>query len=170
VYRAEVLSELWGAKPPQDLDRRTQEREMKHMSENLAEGLIRIERPVAMKYWGKDHWSTLAYAGVRAVDHKGVLETQRMRCDNDRHPAMAVNREVLGKKYPTILKLGFLLEDHDDWDCLDDAEHEGLIEIKGTGLQPIVQFTEKGKKVLALLQSHKMNGGRYSSFVLQDGA
>jgi hypothetical protein len=45
------------------------------------------------------------------------------------------------KKYPTRLRNDVELSDHDDWDCLDDAEAAGLIESAGTGINPTYKLT-----------------------------
>lgn len=103
--------------------------------------------PVPMCRWGKDHWGTFAYVDTRWVDHCGMLDHDRMRCDRLRHPVfysakgrpIAFGTDVDGARYPTRLKTEtpgadgswgvVLLADHDDYDCLADAIHEGLIEV-----------------------------------------
>lgn len=92
---------------------------------------VSVERPVSLHLWGKDHWSTLAYAETCAVDGQ-ALEIARMRCDWERHPSLISSMHSLsGKKYPTRLAGGVDLEDHDDWDCLYDAQNAGLLTIQG---------------------------------------
>lgn len=105
------------------------------------------DNPVPMCRWGKDHWTTFAYVETRWVDHRGMLGHDHMRCDRQRHPAFysAKRRAVMlgtdadGAKYPTRLKTETPGEDgrwgvaelrgHDDYDCLDDAIREGLVEV-----------------------------------------
>jgi hypothetical protein len=100
--------------------------------------------PVPMRRWGKDHWTTFAYVETRWVDHRGMLDHDRMRCDR-RHSAFyaakrrttAFGSDVDGARYPTRLKSGQPGDDgawgsvnlpgHDDYNCLDDAITEGLI-------------------------------------------
>src|SRR3984885_6104202 len=65
--------------------------------------------PVPLARWGKDHWTTFAYAETRWVDHRGMLSHDQMRCDQHRHPVFyAAKRRVLtsadGSRYPTRLK------------------------------------------------------------------
>lgn len=121
---------------------------------------------VAVEKFGKDHWSALAYVECCAVDNRGMLDNRRMRCDPDRHPGlMWYNyREGLDKKYPTILVGGEELPDHDDWDCLDDLEAAGFIEIRGTGLHPVVIMTALGFTVGAALRQHKAKGRNFAEF------
>jgi len=103
--------------------------------------------PVPMSRWGKDHWTTFAYIETRWVDHRGMLDHDRMRCDRHRHPAfysakrrtIAFGTDADGARYPTRLKTdapgadghwGVIeLAGHDDYDCLDDAIREGLIQV-----------------------------------------
>lgn len=108
----------------------------------------RNESPVPVSRWGKDHWTTFAYVETRWVDHHGMLSHDKMRCDRQRHPMFySAKRRVItgfpgladGAKYPTRLKTetpggdgrwGVVeLAGHDDYDCLDDAIREGLIEV-----------------------------------------
>ncbi len=53
------------------------------------------------------------------------------------------------KGYPTRLKDGSELANHDDWDCISDMEAAGLVEWRGTGLQPIITLTNYGWLVAA---------------------
>jgi hypothetical protein len=112
-------------------------------------------QPVPMHLWGKDHWSTFAYAEGRLVDNKGTINPQQMRgrlpgCDGG---------------YPTRLTGGVELSDHGDYDCLFDAEEAGLLVMIGTGLHPQVQaLTPLGAKVISALRTHKAAGGSFGTF------
>ena len=108
---------------------------------------VRNEHPVPMVRWGKDHWTTFAYVETRWVDYRGMLDHDRMRCDRQRHPMFysakrrvtAFGTDADGARYPTRLKTetpggdgrwGIVdLPGHDDYDCLDDAIREGLIDV-----------------------------------------
>lgn len=123
--------------------------------------------PVPMKSWAKDHWSTLAYLETIVVDNRGVPSRDTMRCDPDRHPGLVGPRIAMmsyRKKYPTRLKDGKQRRDHDDWDCVDDMEAAGLIEIHGTGIHPVVKLTREGEKMAAKLRAHKGSGGHFVTF------
>lgn len=124
------------------------------------------EQPrIPMEQWGKDHWSTFAYIETRTVDYRGVPEIQHMRCDGDRHPQFdhMTRRGMGGTKYPTIYK-GGKLQDHDDWDCLDDCELLGLLENKGTGLHRVYKLTALGRLLAAQLRAHKAAGFQFHDF------
>jgi hypothetical protein len=124
-------------------------------------------RPAAppVAEWGKDHWSTLAYAETCCVDngHGGVgrLSIVRMRCDADRHPLLAHSGSR--GKFPTRLKGGVGLADHDDWDCLEDAERAGYCTVLSL-VNGFVQLTPRGEKVCAALRAHKARGGNFADF------
>lgn len=93
--------------------------------------------------FGKDHWGTLAYIETRTVDHGGLLDHERMRCDPARHPMMLAARPVRPRStndtvYPTMLKASETpgpdghydverLPGHDDYDCADDLMAAGLL-------------------------------------------
>lgn len=125
---------------------------------------------VPISLWGKDHWSTLAYIETRCVDHKGIPDADHMRTDYDLHPMRVGDRKAafgmtdFKKKYPTRLNDGTERRDHDDWLCLEDAEHEGFVEILGTGVFPVYKLTDKGHSVLAALRKHKAQGKNFGEF------
>lgn len=112
--------------------------------------------PVPVSAWGKDHWSTFAYLESRTVDFKGVLDFRHMR-----------GQRGVACKYPTFLALGVELPGHSDWDCLDDIEEAGLVSNLGSGINPLIQMTEKGYLVAAALRAHKAAGGSFSNFELR---
>ena len=66
----------------------------------------------------------------------------------------------------TRLAGGVLLEDHDDWSCLDDAEAHGLIKNEGTGLNRVYSFTSQGIYIMQKLQVHRHGGGSFAAFTL----
>ncbi len=128
-------------------------------------------KPIPMNKWGKDHWSTLAYLETLAVDKGGwaIPENARMRTNEIRHPHLLgstgySSNALNGSGYPTRLKDGEVKE-HDDWDCMDDAVEEGLIEDVGSGLNRAWKFTKLGKEVMAKLRQFKMDGGNFKDFV-----
>lgn len=116
-------------------------------------------REIPISEWGKDHWSTFAYAACRVIDYQGQLNPLQMR---DKHGR--------GAAYPTFLKAG-KEQGHDDYDCLIDLEREGFLVNTGTGLHPVVRLTEKGLEAWRQMTAHKQNGGNFGEFVFsQEGA
>lgn len=132
-----------------------------------------MSEPIPVARWGKDHWSTIAYAETCAVD-RGEPDKERMRCDPRVHPAQANTANVLfhGEDgSPTKLRgwsadkpLTNIALKHDDWSCLEDAEAAGLLKLEGTGVYPRVVFTAVGKAVAAALRQHKSAGGTFATF------
>lgn len=116
--------------------------------------------PIPMDRWGRDHWSTFAYAETCAVDHSGFLDMRRLRMD--------------GKQYPSYLAFSETLADHNDLDCLKDAQAAGLLTIERATqrdrkgeikqLTYAVAFTPLGLRVAGALRSHKAAGGSFGDF------
>ena len=122
---------------------------------------------IPISKFGKDHWSTFAYIETRIVDYRGEPDKNHMRCDKDRHPAHVHMGTTDDKKYPTRLKGGTELYDHDDWDCLDDLVEASLLAEPpewGTGLYPVYELTQTGVQVAAQLRDHRANKGNYANF------
>jgi len=115
--------------------------------------------------FGRDHWSQLLYIECRCTDNAGVPDKRHLRCLDARHPQHSHGHDATDA--PTRLRDGKLLPHHDDWDCVDDLAREGLIEILGTGINPIWRMTPDGNHVASLLRMHKQNGGSCWSFVLE---
>ncbi len=123
-----------------------------------------VLKPAAtLATFGKDHWSTFAYVETRIVDYGGVPDRRHMRCHGDRHPLLALPEQD-GRGYPTILRGGAELAHHDDWDCLDDLEREGLLRNVGSGVNPRYELTDSGREVAARLRAHKAAGGNFATF------
>ena len=128
---------------------------------------------VPITEWGRDHWSTFAYVETVCVDYGGDPSRARngfarMRCNPKRHPEYAT-RDMLGdlrdgSQYPTRLEGTKTLENHDDWDCVDDMVAEGLLEDIGFTMFPRFKLSEKGHEVSAHLRRHKADGGNFSDF------
>ena len=114
--------------------------------------------------WGKDHWSTFAYAETLAVDNKGIIipEASKMRTNHETHPF--IDSPIDGSIYPTKLRNGNILRGHDDWDCLDDAVKNGLLIDIGSGVNRVFKLTNRGRIVANLLRDHKSKGGTFGDF------
>lgn len=127
--------------------------------------------------FGRDHWSLLAFIECRCVDHGGQPDFDRMRCNPKRHPALIgpkVNRFGNAKWQPEYgTRLNGHTEvapkrvpQHDDHDCARDLEKAGLIEIHGTGINPVFQMTTKGTALVGAIRAHKQAGGSFSTFMV----
>lgn len=122
-----------------------------------------MNSPTPLDRWGKDHWSTLAYLHTCIVNGQPP-NREKMRVDVDIHPGQENSGCRLGSKYPTILRDGGILINHDDWSCLEDAEALGMVEAVGTGLHPDYVFTDLGWKVARALAEFKKSGGQFGQF------
>lgn len=137
---------------------------------------------IPVEKFGKDHWYTFAYAETCCVDGKdgiGRLALARMRCNAEKRSMMAANMRW-APRYGTRLMgffdfadrddpakaeaAGLQLLAHDDWDCLDDLEAAGFIEVL-TITNGMVRMTELGFKVSAALRQHKAEGKHFATFV-----
>lgn len=139
--------------------------------------------PTPVQTFGKDHWSLLAYVECLCVDGtKGIgqIDRRRVRCNENTHPLL--NSNVTGtwkNEYSTRLAgffdfehradpqkasdAGLQILGHDDWDCLDDLEAAGFVEIL-TLANAAVRMTKAGNKVAGELRTHKANGGQFAQF------
>ncbi len=132
--------------------------------------------------FGKDHWSVLAYAVSCCEDAEsdiGTLNSAKMRCNPTRRPLLC--RNTWQESYSTRLHGFFEFEDradvdqavsaglqllgHDDWDCLDDIEAAGMVEVLSLA-NPTVRMTAYGLDVCARLREYKVSGGHYFGFTL----
>lgn len=144
---------------------------------------------IAIERWGKDHWSTLLYVETRIVDHGGSLSADRMRCIRDRHPdAYLAKRhttaffpdEADATRYPTRLRDGEKVFDHDDYDCLADMIDEGVIvELAAVLLhrhsdpedasdpRSVWRLTPRGEQIVGALRAHRGHGGNLRDFEIE---
>lgn len=149
---------------------------------------------VPLSNFGRDHWSTLAYADTIIPDHCGfqVGFDGRMRqgrahfrvmhgqCPTPRRtrPAGVSQSMVMENRYSTPLKDGTTVEGHDDWHCVQDLVDAGLMGIRrGDLIVPLVEdvepgvdlfLTTLGEKVVTALKRHKADGGSFRSWAELD--
>jgi hypothetical protein len=127
--------------------------------------------------WGQDHWSLLGYVNVRYAGSI-PLELDHMRCNFERHPLLVGFRQSLVSNTGTIWKTEYSTRlrgntrenpvraaGHDDWDCLDDLEAAGLVDVISL-VNGLVFLTEKGQEVANRLVRHKAQGGKFATFEL----
>lgn len=119
---------------------------------------------VRPEFWGRDHWSTFAYAlcCVRKAcvenrrygkkdDTHGWVKKPQMRTNSLRHrhlafhPSWRPGGDADPVIYPTRLKAGIQIHWHDDWDCLRDLEAYGLLKLRVDS--SYVEITDAGVDV-----------------------
>jgi hypothetical protein len=130
-----------------------------------------MKKSISVNRFGKDHWSLLAYIECLCVDNGGIPDLRRMRVNARTHPDLAhSNMQMPDPKvsgvyaYPTRLRGGTVAKEHDDHDCADDLELAGFIIIKGTGIAPYYELTEKGWGASHRLRKFKGSGGSFTTF------
>lgn len=141
--------------------------------------------------FGKDHWSLLAYVESCCVDGasgQGQLRRDRMRCNPQTHRMVAgpySHGDLWVQRHSTRLAgffespdrndpekaiaAGLQLRDHDDWDCLEDLQAAGFIEVRSL-VNGYVTMTDKGCEVAARLRAHKAGGAMFANFSLANMA
>jgi hypothetical protein len=111
----------------------------------------------------------------------GEIDKRRMRCNEKTHPVHAVNANIsVGKwksDYGTRLQGYFLegekrdlsrrLDEHDDWDCLDDLEEAGLLEVMSE-VNGFVILSAKGIAVAGRIREWKAKGGSFGTFKYEE--
>jgi hypothetical protein len=138
-------------------------------------------KKVPIEQWGRDHWSLLAFVEWLCVNHQGALSVahrRNLRCNPKTHPGNCsmAQSAICGWKptYGTRLKGYYVpgggvdlrrqIKNHDDWDCLEDMEAAGVLQNKGTGMNPVFWLTERGIDLAAQVGAHKMRGDNFAGF------
>jgi hypothetical protein len=133
--------------------------------------------------WGKDHWSTLAYLETVMVDCGGfqVGRDPRMRANRRNFRVMAemcpnpqraglntASRAVaMDRSNGSRLRDGSVVDNHDDWCCVQDMAEAGLFRTGVEGVEPkrVLKLSALGLKVCAELRAWKAGGGQLKDFV-----
>lgn len=143
---------------------------------------------VPMNLFGKDHWSTLAYAEIEAVECGGFQVGFDARMRQGRQHFRVMYEEcrrpkringghrgiVMRPEHGSRLNDGSFVENHDDWHCIQDMVAAGLMGVKKRGLiMPLVEemepgvvlhLTPLGHAIVASLRRHKAEGGNFAEF------
>lgn len=130
--------------------------------------------------WGRDHWSTLAYLESVSVECAGfqVGADARMRsncrhfrvmaeeCPRPRRPGRPVMGVVMGREHGSRLRNGSVMAGHDDWCCIQDMAHAGLLTVGVEGVEPreTLHLSPLGLEWAADLRAHKTAGGQFGNF------
>jgi hypothetical protein len=137
-----------------------------------------IDDEIPMEFFGKDHWSTLAYIETKIVDFGFRIQSDpRMRTNLRRNHRIATHGGRTGIRhhitdgggYPTRLSNGTDVAGHDDWECMVDLIRVGVLKTRGEpGLGKLVKLTPFGSRVVSALRTHKANGGTFATFRFND--
>lgn len=151
----------------------------------LSDGYVPLAR------FGRDHWSTLAYAETVMVECGGFqigfdgrmrqgrqhFRVMREQCPKPRRPTAGGSHGVpMDLKYSTPLKDGAVVEGHDDWHCVQDMAHAGffhalvgsevITEQVAAHMEPgvILSLSPLGCEAADALRAHKRGGGSFGNF------
>ena len=121
--------------------------------------------------FGRDHASLLAYIETLVVDSVragvGEIDKRRVRCNPSNGRGHYSNCSAYGMPWEakdgTRMASGEVLAAHDDWDCLDELESEGLVNVISAA-NGFVALTPKGAVVAERLRRHKSGGGSFATF------
>lgn len=132
--------------------------------------------------WGQDHWSVFAYLETCVIDHAGIVDNRRMRCNSRLHRTLANlnpwGQVIEGAASPTRLRHG-VLDKHDDWSCLEDIIYAGYMtaqigiayptRVFGSD-QARVQLTPAGWRIAHALREFRGSGGNFREFTFEETA
>ena len=125
-----------------------------------------------MKFWGKDHWSLLAYLFTVAVDNKSEVNYNKLRINNNKRPPIgrfftswqdSYSTRLSGYWHNGVANPNLQIIGHDDVDCMQDMEAEGVI-VCGTYTSGIFRLTDKGIALANELMTYKVKGGNFADF------
>ena len=140
---------------------------------------VKRNKRVPIYQFGRDHWSVLGYIFTLCIDgHWGVgtITHSRMRTNEKMHPLLKQGKptaEASWRKESGTRLAGYTqgdgsrqLSKHDDWDCLEDLEACGLVDIISIA-NGFVRVTDPlGIIVACELMSHKARGGTFGNFTM----
>jgi hypothetical protein len=122
-----------------------------------------LTSPVPPEKWGRDHFQVLGYAGFVAHREECSPDREKMRAKPGNPMSGSYARLFPDKSYPTRLRGGEELHDHDDWDCFDDLVAAGLFEHHGTGANPVWRITDRGARLWSTLIRSKGDIGGWKA-------
>ena len=132
---------------------------------------------VPMEFWGKDHWSTLAYVETVMVEHAGFqigsdarmksnrrnFRVMREQCPRPKRTNHAFGGIVMNPEHSSVLRNAASVN-HDDWCCVQDMAAAGLFIESDCQPGVVLRLSEYGAHVVNALREHKRVGGSYTTF------
>lgn len=142
---------------------------------------------IPVDLFGRDHWSTLAYAETVMVDVGGFqigadarmrhcrrnFRVMRQMCPKPRRikSTGAMMMVMDHDKHGTRLSDGQVIAGHDDWHCIQDMAEAGFFMASGELItaeqcEPgvILHLSPLGREFSEELRAHKAGGGSFSDF------
>lgn len=128
---------------------------------------------ISIELWGRDHWSMLAYFETVQVE-RGFFRVEfnaRMRQKRHHLRVMPGRRGdydgiPMRPEHGSRLNNGTYIENHDDWDCVQDFANAGLLKQspEKVDVNERLTLSDRGHEFCAALRRHKASGGSFSSF------
>lgn len=137
---------------------------------------------IPVDFWGKDHYSTLAYVETVMVECAGFevgvdprmrsnRRTFRMLMQTNKSPRRAGSNSwqlarAMEPQHTSFLKHGATSEGHDDWCCLQDMASAGLFTDGDDCVEPgnVLHLSDLGRRFVVALREHKAAGGQFGDF------
>ncbi len=141
---------------------------------------------IPVPLFGKDHWSTLAYAEIVMVECGGFqigFDVRMRQCRRNyrvmremcRRPKRVKQGPDMGcmwePKYSTALADKQTVDGHDDWHCIQDMAEAGFFTAGGQivgaeACEPgvILHLSPAGRAVVEQIRAHKAAGGTFGNF------
>lgn len=117
--------------------------------------------------WGKDHWSLLAYFETRVVDHRGVLGLAQMRINSKKRGFSNGCPFNWEDSWGTRMNDGSIPDNkHDDYDVMEEMEKYGFVKNVGSGINPVIELTDLGRKTCNAIREHKGNKQNFATFTI----
>lgn len=147
----------------------------------IQDDIYDADHMVRAEFWSKDHWSVLAYVETVCVACGGfeVGLDGRMRTNTQNHrvmlkqkpyplrPGQKIPSVIMDAKHGTHLNNGQIIEDHDDWACIQDLIPLGVFTVSVTHALLIgetLKLSKKGQALVADICRHKAQGGQFSTY------
>jgi hypothetical protein len=119
--------------------------------------------PIPPTLFGTIHWVMLLRVESWAVMNNGEIQKERMSTNYNKRPP-APSGKQWDKMNSTHLNNGYLVEDHDDWDCLDDLIGNGFVQTEMWKNKKLVKLTEKGFQTFVKLRKFRQKGKKIRDF------
>lgn len=138
---------------------------MEDIKNELVEEKKEEQEIIPHNLFGVYHWMMLLRVEGWVVMNNGEIEAERMRTNFNRRPPAPKGKQWDKLIHSTRTNKGTLIDDHDDWDCLNDLVALGLVNIDIWKNKKIVSLTETGFQVYVRLRRYRQNGEDLNKFV-----
>lgn len=115
--------------------------------------------------FGTQHWVMILRVEAWVTMNNGEIEKDRMRTNYNKRPPKPLKAIEWDKLLmATRLNNGTLIDDHDDWDCLEDLINNDFVKVEVWKNKKLVSLTEKGFNTFIKLRKHRHEGNKLANF------